>query len=221
MKKVIKLTESDLERIVRRVIEEQYAGVSFGAEQNGLRIKKVEAAEQVSANPVVGKTPTTMTPSKAQVKPTFEMNSVAYYVPGLDDSKLNQFTAILPYNFLAKLSPTQLRSYFEKNIGVKSPLGGPDNPFGAPDVTFEKEARNPPFPNYVTNFYGLKDSLENAMLAYLKYWRPNLKGLDVIKNSSFLSDPAVKTAKNFISNFDEVMAKALPLASRSSGLNVA
>ena len=47
MKKVIKLTESDLERIVRRVIEEQYAGVAFGAEQNGLRIKKVEATEQV------------------------------------------------------------------------------------------------------------------------------------------------------------------------------
>ena len=46
MKKVIKLTESDLERIVRRVIEEQYAGVAFGAEQNGLRIKKVEATEQ-------------------------------------------------------------------------------------------------------------------------------------------------------------------------------
>lgn len=51
-KKVIKLTESDLERIVRRVIEEQYAGVAFGAEQNGLRIKKVEATEQVTTKPV-------------------------------------------------------------------------------------------------------------------------------------------------------------------------
>jgi len=49
MKKVIKLTESDLERIVRRVIEEQYMGVAFGGEQNGLRIKKVEATEQVMA----------------------------------------------------------------------------------------------------------------------------------------------------------------------------
>ena len=31
------------------VISEQYAGVAFGAEQNGLRIKKVEATEQVVA----------------------------------------------------------------------------------------------------------------------------------------------------------------------------
>lgn len=46
MKKVIKLTESDLEKIVRRVIEEQYMGVAFGGEQNGLKIKKVEATEQ-------------------------------------------------------------------------------------------------------------------------------------------------------------------------------
>ena len=45
-KKIVRLTESDLERIVRRVIEEQYAGVAFGAEQNGLRIKKIETNEQ-------------------------------------------------------------------------------------------------------------------------------------------------------------------------------
>jgi hypothetical protein len=46
MKKVIKLTESDLEKIVRRVIEEQYMGVAFGGEQNGLKIKKGEFTEQ-------------------------------------------------------------------------------------------------------------------------------------------------------------------------------
>ena len=45
-KKIVRLTESDLERIVRRVIEEQYAGVAFGAEQNGLRIEKIETKEQ-------------------------------------------------------------------------------------------------------------------------------------------------------------------------------
>ena len=47
MKKVIKLTESDLEKIVRRVIEEQYMGVAFaGGEPNGLKIKKMETKEQ-------------------------------------------------------------------------------------------------------------------------------------------------------------------------------
>jgi len=42
-KKIIKLTESDLERIVKRVINETYGGVSFGAEPNGLKIQKMDA----------------------------------------------------------------------------------------------------------------------------------------------------------------------------------
>jgi len=49
MKKIIKLTESDLEKIVKRVIEEQYMGVAFGGEQNGLKIRKAEANEQAQA----------------------------------------------------------------------------------------------------------------------------------------------------------------------------
>jgi hypothetical protein len=56
-KKIVRLTESDLERIVRRVIEEQYAGVAFGAEQNGLRIKKIETTEQAAKRPVPQKRP--------------------------------------------------------------------------------------------------------------------------------------------------------------------
>lgn len=220
MKKVIKLTESDLERIVRRVIEEQYMGVAFGAEQNGLRIKKVEATEQVG-KPIPKKTPTNMTPSKTQDKPTYELNSIAYYVPGLDESSLNKFVSILPYAYEAKLTPVQLRKYYENVFGVKSPLGADANPFAVPDETFEKGAFNEPFPSYVKNFYSLKESLYNSMLAYLKYWRPNLKGLDVLKNQAFLNDPAVITAKKFVSNFDEVFPKLLQAGSRSSGLNVA
>jgi hypothetical protein len=41
-KKIIKLTESDLERIVKRVINETHGGVGFGAEPNGLKIQKTE-----------------------------------------------------------------------------------------------------------------------------------------------------------------------------------
>jgi hypothetical protein len=52
MKKVIKLTESDLEKIVKRVIEEQYMGVAFGGEQNGLKIKKMETKEQAMGTQV-------------------------------------------------------------------------------------------------------------------------------------------------------------------------
>ena len=220
MKKVIKLTESDLERIVRRVIEEQYAGVAFGAEQNGLRIKKIEATEQV-AKSVPQKTPTNMTPSKTQDKPTYEWDSVVYYVPGLDDNKLNKFASILPWDYEAKLSLVQLRKYYEKVFGVESPLGADANPFAVPDETFEKGAFREPFPPYVTNFYSLRQSLYDSMMAYLKHWRPNVKGLDVLKNQAFLNDPKVKFAKSLVSNFDEVFPKLLQAASKSSGLNVA
>jgi len=52
-KKIVRLTESDLERIVRRVIKESM-GVAFGGEQNGLRIKRMETKEQapVTLKPV-------------------------------------------------------------------------------------------------------------------------------------------------------------------------
>ena len=46
-KNVIRLTESDLEKIVRKVIMEQMSGVAFGAEGNGLKVKK-ETKEQQS-----------------------------------------------------------------------------------------------------------------------------------------------------------------------------
>ena len=46
MKRVVKLTEAQLEMIVKRVISEQSMGVAFGDEQNGLKIKKEEAKEQ-------------------------------------------------------------------------------------------------------------------------------------------------------------------------------
>ena len=48
MKKVIRLTESDLENIIRKVIQEQSAGVAFGAEGNGFKFKK-ETKEQMNA----------------------------------------------------------------------------------------------------------------------------------------------------------------------------
>lgn len=48
MKKIIRLTESDLENIVRKVIIEQSAGIAFGAEGNGLKVKK-ETKEQTTS----------------------------------------------------------------------------------------------------------------------------------------------------------------------------
>ena len=49
-KKIIKLTESDLERIVKRVIKETYSGVAFASEPNGLKIQKMETKEQMGSD---------------------------------------------------------------------------------------------------------------------------------------------------------------------------
>jgi hypothetical protein len=48
-KNVIRLTESDLEKIVRKVIMEQMSGVAFGAEGNGLKVKKEDKGEEMFA----------------------------------------------------------------------------------------------------------------------------------------------------------------------------
>jgi hypothetical protein len=55
-KKIVRLTESDLERIVRRVIKESM-GVAFGGEQNGLKIKKMDAREQMEQPGITGGAP--------------------------------------------------------------------------------------------------------------------------------------------------------------------
>ena len=202
------------------VISEQSIGIGFkSGEPNGLKIKKEENMEQVA-----GKTPTTMTPSQTQMKPTYELNSVAYYVPGIDDTKLNNFVNIFDDSF-QNYSTTQERKFFEKNLGFKSGLDANSNPFGVPDETFEKYMLSykpdKPQPPYIQNYINMVDALKESMLAYLKYWRPNVKGVDVLKSRGFMSDPAVVRAKKFISNFDEVLPRVLQIASKTSGLNIA
>jgi hypothetical protein len=56
-KKIVRLTESDLERIVRRVIKESM-GVGFmSGEPNGLKIKKMDAREQMEQPGITGGAP--------------------------------------------------------------------------------------------------------------------------------------------------------------------
>jgi hypothetical protein len=225
MKKVIKLTESDLEKIVRRVIEEQYMGVAFGGEQNGLKIKKVEATEQTAP----AKTPTNMTPSQTQMKPTYKDFESVYYVPGLNDDNLNRF-AHNPN--LENLDAIQLKNFYQNNLGVKSTFPPEGNPFAVPNETYQNglqtyeqamigKADMKNVPAYVKNFYSTKDALGNVMMAYLKNWRPNLRGVDVIKSQTFQNDPAVVNAKKIVSNLDAVVPKLIQIGSKASGLNVA
>jgi hypothetical protein len=102
------------------VISEQYAGVAFGAEQNGLRIKKVEATEQVVPPQPVAKptaNQTGLTP-KQPLKPTLEIGGVKYYVPNLTDASLDSFT-----NLTGEMSQMDARNFYE-NLGVRWMIGG-------------------------------------------------------------------------------------------------
>jgi hypothetical protein len=50
MKKVVRLTESDMEKIIRKVISEQMGtGVAFGNEGNGFKVKKEDKGEEMFA----------------------------------------------------------------------------------------------------------------------------------------------------------------------------
>jgi hypothetical protein len=74
MKKVVRLNESDLEKIIRKVISEQMStGVAFGKEGNGFKMKR-EPKEQVAPK------------------------QVGMDLKNLDDSQLMVFTDILPEN---------------------------------------------------------------------------------------------------------------------------
>jgi hypothetical protein len=46
MKKVIRLAESDLEKIIRKVIQEQSTGVAFGTKVNGFKMKREPKEQQ-------------------------------------------------------------------------------------------------------------------------------------------------------------------------------
>ena len=50
MKKVIRLTESDLEKIIRKVIKEQSTGVAFGKQGNGFEMKKETKEQTIPQN---------------------------------------------------------------------------------------------------------------------------------------------------------------------------
>ena len=66
-KKIIKLTESDLERIVKRVINETYGGVAFASEPNGLKIKKEETKEEMVSDLRPGQNRVCVTPNDTPI----------------------------------------------------------------------------------------------------------------------------------------------------------
>jgi hypothetical protein len=207
----------------RMIISEEEKNRILGMHQDAT--KRHYLGEQTAP----AKTPTNMTPSKTQMKPTYTSGGgVKYYVPGLNDDNISEFVSL--NDTLGNLDALQLKNFYQNNLGVKSTLID-GNPFAVPNETYQNglqtygqavigKADMNNVPAYVKNFYTIKEVLDNTMLAYLKNWRPNLKGVDVIKSQTFQNDPAVVTSKKFVSNLDAVLPKLIQLGSKGSGLNV-
>lgn len=223
-KKVIKLTESDLERIVRRVIEEQYAGVAFGSEPNGLRIKKVEATEQ-STTGVPQKTAGDIGVSS---KPTYENNDIKYYVPGLNDNTFTRFVEFNQFDNIPKKLANLRRLNVEANLNpAYNAIAVPQETFNNQWETFTQRVSKGQGPESAMKDLGLVQSvnfLENKLVgaldAYLRSWTPNQKGMLVLNNPMFTQNPLVIDAKKYIKNFDQVFPKVLKGQSTNAGLNL-
>lgn len=221
------------------VISEQYAGVAFGAEQNGLRIKKVEATEQVvpakpAAKPVAKPTTnqTGLTP-KQPLKPTFENGGIKYYVPNLTDQSLDSFLNVMN-SFTESMDEMSARKYYQNNLGMKPVPGSSFSPFAISDERYKQDMemvqqnrknglgidgmfKDAP---YSQNFNNMRSILADAIVAYLKYWRPSITGMNVLQDSAFLSDPAIVGLKKYIGNFEEVFPKIINMAAKKSGLQI-
>ena len=160
---------------------------------------------------------TGLTP-KQPLKPTLEVGGVKYYVPNLTDTSLDSFA-----NLTGPMAEMDEKDFYA-NLGVRWALGG-ISPFGIPKETYQKQMDWVPEYGYkhsphVFNFNMFKKAVKPALLAYLKSWRPNQIGMNVLKSPVFLANPAIVGFKSLISNFDEVYPKMINMAAKKSGIQI-
>jgi hypothetical protein len=120
MKKVVRLTESDLERIIKKVISEQMAsGVAFGNEGNGFKMKK-ETKEQAT---------------QSNTQQSTDKTGVSYKMPPItDENKLNIFWNFPSNNYCDVLN-------YMLKLGIKIPdyMAGA-NPFTVCQLPASKQS---------------------------------------------------------------------------------
>ena len=149
-----------------------------------------------------------------------------YFVPGIDQKTFNDFVTFNEYDsFPSKLNMLS-------SLGVKAGLQ--NNPLSVPKETVEKEIQQ--FTkklketndmetamkglNFLPAIGTLENSLSTAVQTYLKMWRPNMKGVNLINNVAFQNNPKIQQAKRLITNLDEVLPKVLEMKSKKFGINV-
>ena len=192
-KKIVRLTESDLERIVRRVIKESM-GVGFmSGEPNGLKIKKMEPNEQMEQPGVTG---------GASVDKKQIFNNLISKINEFIPVDIKQFAPILA---LAKTQGTGNMNAFKEYQNVIQkvheilPKLNPNGHKEAMTSNWEKYTSNTGLGSVAQSYKGtLAASLQDIMnikngLSYLAgvkagvmipkpEWLNNTQNLDLLKN---------------------------------------
>lgn len=166
-------------------------------------------------------------------QPTFVDNQgVKYFVPNLDQSKFSDFIYLSEKDdFMGKLNMLS-------SLGVK--VGIQNNPIAVGAEVIKNELNRymvnlkstqgdtvaalegPTHRDliYLSAINTIENSLATAIQTYLKRWRPNSQGMNLINNIAFQNDPKIKNVKRIIPNIEEVLPKVLDMKSKKTGVNV-
>jgi len=115
MKKVVRLTESDLERIIKKVISEQMAsGVAFGNERNGFKMKREPKEQQTPQKQARKITSGVMVPTfqDLEMSAKKEFGELAGTLPS--QTKTPTFTEFMKRG--ERFDPEQLRGLVDRAI---------------------------------------------------------------------------------------------------------
>ena len=162
------------------------------------------------------------------IQPTYtDSKGVKYFIPKLDQSSFGEFVNFNEFdNYKSKLNMLS-------SLGVKSDIQ--NNPLSVPSETIDRELQQLTKKskevgdvavameglNFLKGIETLQNALETSIMVYLKRWRPNLQGMNLINNVAFQNDPSIKSVKTIIPNINEILPKVLEMKSKKTGIKVA
>ena len=162
------------------------------------------------------------------IQPTYtDSKGVKYFIPKLDQSSFGEFVNFNEFdNYKSKLNMLS-------SLGVKSVIQ--NNPLSVPSETIDRELQQLTKKskevgdvavameglNFLKGIETLQNALETSIMVYLKRWRPNLQGMNLINNVAFQNDPSIKSVKTIIQNINEILPKVLEMKSKKTGIKVA
>lgn len=175
-KKVVRLTESDLEKIVRRVIKESM-GVGFmSGEPNGLKIKKMETAEQTIPQQLKPSNPQEVIKKAMAIFPDFKWYSS---IKSQDNVNVTDPNTIKAFNIA--------RTYFDKNLPQLNLNQGADF------FEYMKKQGNGDVMAAIRNDIAFTKSVQDILIPALQSSDyPNSKSFKYATETALRNNPAIK-----------------------------